>query len=93
MQGWPEGVVVWCRLSFGKSFCSAMHCPAHCVVATGHTPPYFPALFRVILLFRCVAAGLKVECTAVERPGVDLDAVRALAESLKASFRSRTFTK
>uniref|UniRef100_A0A7S4CR33 Radical SAM core domain-containing protein n=1 Tax=Eutreptiella gymnastica TaxID=73025 RepID=A0A7S4CR33_9EUGL len=42
---------------------------------------------------RCVAAGLKVECTAVERPGVDLDAVRALAESLKASFRSRTFTK
>ena len=39
----------------------------------------------------CVAEGLQVECNAVEAPGVDLAAASALAASLGASFRSRSY--
>lgn len=39
----------------------------------------------------CVAAGLEVECTAVARDGVDLDAAARLATALGASFRSRSW--
>lgn len=40
----------------------------------------------------CAAAGLKVECTAVAAPGVQIEATEALAHNLGAnSFRSRTF--
>lgn len=39
----------------------------------------------------CVETGLEVECTAVEAPGVDIEAARLLAESLGASFRARTW--
>ena len=37
------------------------------------------------------AAGCDVECTAVAAPGVELDAVRSLAESLGATFRERSW--
>lgn len=37
----------------------------------------------------CVLADLEVTVTAVELPGVDLQAVRRLAESLGAGFRAR----
>ena len=39
----------------------------------------------------CISAGLEVECTAVERPGVDIEAAKSLAETLGASFRARTW--
>jgi len=38
-----------------------------------------------------VAAGIEVECTAVAEPSVDLAAAEALAVSLGASFRSRSY--
>jgi TatD family-associated radical SAM protein len=37
----------------------------------------------------CVGAELSVECTAVAAPGVDVEATKALATSLGATFRSR----
>ena len=39
----------------------------------------------------CVAEGLNVECSAVARPEVDLDATAALAKSLGATFRERSW--
>ena len=39
----------------------------------------------------CVAVGLKVECTAVAAPDVDLQAAETLATELGASFRSRSW--
>jgi hypothetical protein len=36
-------------------------------------------------------AGVEVEATAVERPGVDVAAARKLAEALGAGFRTRTY--
>ena len=39
----------------------------------------------------CVSTGLNVECTAVENPKVDLNAVRELAHELGAGFRSRSW--
>ena len=39
----------------------------------------------------CISAGMSVECTAVERPEVDIDSARTLAESLGASFRARSW--
>mmetsp|Transcript_23774 Transcript_23774/g.56780 ORF Transcript_23774/g.56780 Transcript_23774/m.56780 type:complete len:220 (-) Transcript_23774:76-735(-) len=39
----------------------------------------------------CIRAGIEVECTAVERPDVDVEAVQMLATALGASFRSRTY--
>jgi molybdenum cofactor biosynthesis enzyme MoaA len=39
----------------------------------------------------CVAAGLAVECNAVAAPGVDVPAAAALARSLGASFRERSW--
>lgn len=47
--------------------------------------------FRSVLEFArsCVQSGLPTTVTAVELPGVDLPAVRRLAESLGASFLAR----
>ena len=39
----------------------------------------------------CVVNELEVECTAVAAPDVDLGATRRLAQSLGASFRSRSW--
>lgn len=39
----------------------------------------------------CVTAGMKVECTTVQAPGVDIDAAQALATTLGASFRARSY--
>ncbi len=39
----------------------------------------------------CVGAGLPTECTAVERPGVDIAAAAALARRLGADFRARSY--
>ena len=39
----------------------------------------------------CVGVGMAVECTAVEAPGVDVDAAAALASELGASFRARSY--
>ena len=39
----------------------------------------------------CNESGLDVECTAVEHPKVPINNVRNLAESLGASFKSRTY--
>ena len=39
----------------------------------------------------CNESGLDVECTAVEHPKVSINNVRNLAESLGASFKSRTY--
>ena len=39
----------------------------------------------------CVAAGMSVECNAVARPEVDIEAAGALATSLGASFRERSW--
>ena len=39
----------------------------------------------------CVAVGLKVECTAVAAPDVDLQAAETLATALGAGFRSRSW--
>lgn len=39
----------------------------------------------------CLKEGLAVECTAVASPGVDIEAARALAESLGAGFRARSW--
>ena len=39
----------------------------------------------------CVAVGLKVECTAVAAPDVDMQAAETLAKSLGAGFRSRSW--
>jgi hypothetical protein len=38
-----------------------------------------------------VAAGMEVDCTAVAEPSVDLAAAGVLADSLGASFRSRSY--
>lgn len=47
--------------------------------------------FKSVLAFirACVKAGLRTVVTAVEQPGVDLEAVKALAEKLGAEFRLR----
>jgi len=50
--------------------------------------------FRDVCNFICllVEAGVQVECTAIDRPEVDLDATKKLALALGASnFRVRTF--
>ena len=39
----------------------------------------------------CISAGMTVECNAVAAPGVDVDSVSALAASLGATFRSRSW--
>ena len=39
----------------------------------------------------CVSEGVQVQCTAVAAPGVDVAAVAALAESLGASFKERSY--
>lgn len=39
----------------------------------------------------CLAAGIDVECTAVEHPAVDVDAARAFAQRLGATFRARSW--
>ena len=39
----------------------------------------------------CISEGMSVECTAVDRPEVDVEAARTLAESLGASFRARSW--
>jgi hypothetical protein len=41
---------------------------------------------------RCAEVGMEVECTAVERPEVDMAQVKELVESLgRVGFRSRSF--
>ena len=40
---------------------------------------------------QCISAGIAVECTTVEAPGVDLDAASSLAADLGATFRSRKY--
>ncbi|MBI5241366.1 MAG: radical SAM protein [Elusimicrobia bacterium] len=58
-----------------------------------HTPlkPFRARGYESVLGFirSCVAAGLETTVTAVKLPGTDLPAVRRLASSLGASFRSR----
>ena len=39
----------------------------------------------------CIDAGLAIECAAVAAPGVDVEAVEALARSLGATFRCRSW--
>lgn len=39
----------------------------------------------------CVAAGLEVECNAVEAPGVDVEKAKELALELGATFRPRSW--
>ena len=39
----------------------------------------------------CIAVGITVEATCVERPGVDVEAARQAAIDLGASFRSRSW--
>lgn len=39
----------------------------------------------------CVQAGVKTQVTAVARPDVDIEAVRALAEGMGADFRVRPY--
>lgn len=55
------------------------------------SPAYCDGGFRAACDFveGCVLAGLDTRVTAVESPGVDLDAVRTLAHRLGASFASR----
>jgi len=40
---------------------------------------------------RCAGAGIEVELTAVERPDVDVDAVRELADKGGLGFRLRSY--
>jgi TatD DNase family protein len=49
----------------------------------------FPALLEFIRL--SAAAGIETICTAVQYPGVDIDACRRLAESLGAQFKARRY--
>lgn len=51
------------------------------------------AAYAEILRFvgACVVAGLKTVCTAVELPGLDVEAVARRAESLGATFRRRAY--
>lgn len=39
----------------------------------------------------CVAAGLRTICSAVDMPGIDMEAARRKAEELGAEFRARSF--
>ena len=39
----------------------------------------------------CVSLGMEVECTAVERPGVDIDKAQELSETLGCRFRTRSW--
>eukprot|EP00624_Nannochloropsis_granulata_P006684 evm.model.NODE_50782_length_17496_cov_38.867569.3 len=39
----------------------------------------------------CVEAGVKTQVTAVDRPDVDIEAVRALAKGMGADFRVRPY--
>ena len=59
------------------------------VVDSTHTTPGHADV--VAFVRACVEAGLAVECTAVEAPGVDMAAVNELACSLGASFKARTY--
>ena len=72
------------------------------VALAAHTPPLYEKLmapqdgrgFGDVCAFvdACAQAGLLVECTAVEAPGVNKDATRKLAMSLGAAeFRVRSY--
>lgn len=54
-------------------------------------PAYRRRGFAEVLRFihSCVAAGIKTTITAVDQPGVDIAAVRALARKIGAGFRVR----
>ncbi len=56
-------------------------------------PQFGHAAYDAVCAFvrSCVAAGMETICTAVDMPGVDVEAVRRRAAGLGAAFRSRSY--
>lgn len=65
--------------------------PAQWLEIVRPRPPYAEAGFEAVCAFTaaCVREGLSTTVTAVESPGVDLDAAARLAADMGARFRAR----